>query len=195
MKKMHTLTVNGNAYQVSDPEAVSFAEAQGLTAAQKQQAKENLGLGGQYELIEDITLDADTTRFYRNADPNGVAYDFSAVRISVEVPAYASAPSYDQMIISMSSIKTASMIYHQANYAVATEKKRTFMVARNDGGLVEYYAGVSNSGNVTNMQKRSYLTDIWGNVAHINLTMNPKDTIIPAGTRIVIYAIRGEDKV
>lgn len=191
MKKMQSLTVNGNAYQISDPEAVSFAEAQALSDEQKLQARQNLGLPGQYELIEDVTLEENVSSFSRNADPNGEAYDFSAVRILVSVPAYASAPSYNQMIISLSSRKTSSMIYHQANYAVATEQKKTFLLARNDSGFADYYAGVANGGNVANMTRRPYGLTPWGNIASVYLVMNPSGVVIPAGTRILIYAVRG----
>ena len=57
MKKINTLSVNGNAYELEDAGAVAFDRAQALTDNEKQQALKNLGLGGQYELIEDITLE------------------------------------------------------------------------------------------------------------------------------------------
>lgn len=192
MKKMHTLTVNGNAYQVSDPEAVSFAAAQTLTEEQKAQAKQNLGMGGQYQLIEDITLSEDVTRFSRKADPEGVAYDFSAIRVLMYAPAYAGATSADQVIFSLSSPKTASMVYHQASNAVATNAKRTILSARNQNGFVDYLVTVANGGNVGTVGLRpAILVEPWQNISTLNMVTNPSSQVIPAGTRIVIYAVRG----
>lgn len=191
MKKMQSLTVNGNSYQISDPEAVSFAAPQDLSPEQKQQAKENLGLGGQYELIEDITLTEDVTSISRSKDPNGVTYNFSAVRILAEVPACSSALGYNQMIIILSSRATYAMIYHQANYAVATTAKKTFAIARNDNGMLECYIGVADGSNVTNITARPYFAaQMWENVSSLSLSMNPSNAIIPAGTRVQIYGIR-----
>lgn len=44
MAKMKTLTVSGQTYTVCDPEAVSFQQAQPLTPAQQQTARENIGV-------------------------------------------------------------------------------------------------------------------------------------------------------
>lgn len=45
-KKMSTLTINGSTYQVSDPEALSFAVEQDLADKQKEQVRKNIGAAG-----------------------------------------------------------------------------------------------------------------------------------------------------
>ena len=50
MMKMKTLTVSGQTYTVQDPEAVSFT-SQTLTAQQRQQARQNIG-------VDETVLDA-----------------------------------------------------------------------------------------------------------------------------------------
>lgn len=193
MKKMQTLTVNGNAYQVSDPEAVSFAAAQTLTEEQKLQARKNIGMGGQYQLIEDVTLDENVTSFVRAADPKGVAYDFSAVRIYIRVPIYDGSDAASQIIFGLDSFEDTNMIYHQASNPISSSKeKRLYMVARNDCGLIEYSLGVAEAAGSANLlSKPSPWVYPWGNIIKIKLTAYSDGKVIPAGTRIAIYAVRG----
>lgn len=56
MKKMNTLTVNGNAYTLEDASAVSFAGAQSLTEEQKIQARNNIGAAA----LDDTAVGTDT---------------------------------------------------------------------------------------------------------------------------------------
>ena len=192
MKKMQILTVNGNAYQISDPEAVSFTEVQSLTPEQQQQAKENLGMGGQYELIEDITLDEDVTRFSRTTDPNGVPYDFSAIRMYVNVPAYADiSDARAKGIISTKDASNAFVLYEWIRLVGATERRLSF-VAYNDGGLIENYtASAESSGTGNRVYRPFYAVEPWKNACQIAITTSANDVVIPAGTRIQIYAVRG----
>lgn len=192
MKKMHTLTVNGNAYQISDPGAVSFTEVQSLTPEQQQQAKENLGMGGQYELIEDITLDEDVTSFSRTTDPNGVPYDFSAIKMYVKVPAYADiSASKGRCIFSTKNAAKAYIVYEWCTMLGKTERWTAFS-ARNEGGLIECYTSAAESGGSASLAMRPYhVVSAWENACQIAITTTANDVVIPAGTRIQIYAVRG----
>lgn len=143
-----------------------------------------------YELIEDVTLEEAATSFKRTADPNGVAYNLSAIRVRIVAPAATAAA---QIIFSIGNATRGSFIYHQASNALKTSATTTNFVARNDNGLVDYYvmAGVSanNIGNCT--VRDGYVHADWGNVTKIVFTTYPESVLIPAGTRIQIYGIRG----
>ena len=59
MKKIHTITVNGQSFRVQDPEAVSFAP-QALTDDQKAQARENMGAAAGETHIVNVVFRAGT---------------------------------------------------------------------------------------------------------------------------------------
>jgi hypothetical protein len=152
----------------------------------------------QYELIENITLDEDVTSFVRTNEPdengelNGPSYNFSAVRICIQAAANPNVGSSAQIILQMDGNKGDYMIYHQTNGAIATSERVTTLVARNDYGMVDYYVLAGSVSSPTNISSRpAYLIKPWKNVSEINLTTYPSGTILPAGSRIRIYAIRG----
>ncbi len=191
MKKMQTLTVNGNTYQVSDSGAVSFAEPQQLTDEQKQQAKENLGIAGQYQLIEEVTLEEDATSFARAADPNGVPYDFSAIKVYMLLPACAGITSAKQGIISTKDAANKYVVYEWNNIVGPTERRTSF-VAYNDGGLIECYTATAEKGGAANrMHRPHHVVDVWENACKLSISVSATGAVIPAGTQITIYAVRG----
>ena len=168
---------------------------QSLNEEQKAQARENIGVGAtvaekQYELIEVITLTEDTAQLTRTADPNGVPYDFSAVRVFVDTPAYDGAKTSWQLIFALRNADNNAMVYQQVGEAL--DAKKTTLVARNDRGMVDYYYA-SASGSIGGIIKAKplTLTEPWRNVSKINLTKHPSDVVILAGTKITIYAVRG----
>ena len=188
--KMKTLTLNGTAYQVCDPAAVSFEE-QTLSQEQKMQARQNLGIPEKtYELIEDVTLQEDVSSFVRTADPNGVAYNFSAIHIRILAPAATAAA---QIIVNLGNAANSYFLYHQTSNGLRTSTTATNIVARNDNGLTDYYvmAGVSSDGIGNCAVRDNYLYREWGNITRINFSTYPSTVLIPDGTRIRIYAVRG----
>ena len=195
-----TLTVEETVYTEGDEAIVSGEEATALTKliAQTEQklseadeALESIApLRKTYKLIEEITLDEDVAQFYRTTDPKGVPYDFSAMRIRVQT---AAASASAQIIFSAyGKGQSNSLIYHQVSNALATSAKSTNLVARSDHGFLECYSVSGNSGNLGNAQYRDgYLMKDWHNVINLRLTTYPSDVLIPAGTKIKIYAVRG----
>lgn len=188
--KMKTLTLNGATYQVCDPVAVSFEE-QTLTEEQKQQALQNLGIPEKtYELIEDVTLEEDVSSFVRTADPNGVAYNFSAVRMQI---AAEPASSSSQLIFHLASNESEYLIYHQQNNGLSTSARVTGLIARNDRGFLDYFVLNGTANSPTTMSARNGFADIkpWGNICGITIFSASSNVTIPAGSRIRIYAVRG----
>lgn len=56
------------------------------TDAEQKAARERMGIPGDYELIEEITL-AEESRIVRSREPNGILYNFAAIMLRAEFPA------------------------------------------------------------------------------------------------------------
>lgn len=148
----------------------------------------------QYELIEEITLEEDITLFKRLNEPSGEPYNFSAIRVYVEAAPCPTASSTSQLILKCMTAQDVSNIYHQVNGGLNSVARATGFVARNDCGLVEYYAITSSSGDVVDNVKtkpRYGAIRPWVNIARLQISCYPSTVYIPAGTKITIYGIRG----
>jgi hypothetical protein len=140
----------------------------------------------EYVLIEDITLDEAVASFERNTAPDGSAYNFTDIRIAITTPAVETATA-----ITLRAYHTGGgeLLFFSINTSINTQAQTTIYKLYNDKGLVEFY-GYTGRDTVSsaNMQRRGYFWDTpWKNVGKIKLTASS----IPAGTRIVIYAVRG----
>lgn len=167
-------TVSGKA----DPNAIIAKQEVELSKFNKQ-----------YELIEDITLDADATSFTRDEDTNGKAYYFDAVRILVEATA---AKATSQLIFAGVGIDGNYVIYHQQTNALEASAKKSIMNAENNKGLAEVYVATGYSANMGAMYtKPLYGMKSWVTICKITLSTSSDNAPIPAGTRIRIYAVRG----
>ena len=194
-----TLTVEDTVYTEGDEEITSGDEATALTKlitqteqklAETEEALESIApLRKHYELIEEITLDEDVAQFYRTTDPKGVPYNFSDLRIKVLTTA---ATGSAQIIFSIGSNKNELMIYQQVAGALATSARATHMVARNDHGMIDCFAVNSGVNHMNYPNYRDgYIIKPWENVNRIKLLTYPTDVLIPKGTKIAIYAVRG----
>lgn len=142
---------------------------------------------GQYELIEDITLEEAVASFERNTAPDGSAYNFTDVRIVVTAPAVEKAN-----MLTLQAYKTlggSQLLFLSINNALNTQAQTTIYKLYNDKGMLEYYGYTGrDSVSSANMLKRGYFWDEpWNNMVKFKLSASS----IPAGTRIVIYAVRG----
>ena len=188
MKKINTLSVNGNAYELEDAGAVAFDRAQTLTDNEKQQALKNLGLGGQYELIEDITLEETVASFQRNTAPDGSEYNFTAVRIIVDALANTTT-SVLGIIMYKDSTYGRTILHTNVPNGMYTADRCTYFKFYNDCGLIESCYATTTSGSHTQLGRRlSALDTPWENVKAIGIRSSAN---IPAGSRIRIYAVRG----
>lgn len=156
----------------------------------------NIGGGAskQYELIEEVTLEEDVESFARTADTNGVPYDFSAVTIFVEVPAYADAITGNMLIFALLNANEKYVTYFEKAGAIATTAKRTKFTARNDCGIADILAfSVSSSSGANVWAERGHTSELWSNVTKITFAtyVSSGKQLIPAGTKITIYGIRG----
>ena len=167
------------------------------TAAEKLAARERIGLGGDFELIEEITLAEDISSIARNATPSGKPYSFDSVAVLVDSGS--------------ASVKTSANGWIRLNYRKPAEKwgyisADNFITKtadsfigifrKNDFGGHDSisYANYLNSitstlyfNNVCGIPSEIYRTD-FGKVEDIYLYTTGGD-IIPAGTKISIYGV------
>lgn len=142
---------------------------------------------GKYELIEDTTLNEAVASFQRNTTPDGVKYNFSAIRIIVETTANTSSANVSH-IMYRDNEYYYSFIYVNVS-VVETSVKCSLFKCYNDHGLIDYHWSVGTPGvNVSTHRRLESMCEEWTNVKAIKLTCSAN---IPAGTRIRIYAIRG----
>ena len=174
---------------------------QTLNEEQQAQARENIGAvdeayvdnavkGKTYALIEEFTLEEEVTSIVRTNEPDGTPYNFSAIRVYVKAPANTS----------LTGTKSANWFTKDSagNFqvflflrTVGKTERRTVLVARNDGGRHEIYAGSSEGANTTecNIRPHTFINE-WANVAHFEIDIDDEVTF-PIGTKITIYGIRG----
>lgn len=145
-----------------------------------------------YELIEEITIDEAVASFKRKLDTNGVAYNFSGIRVKVRTPAAAGANTSTQLIFNIEGTAQDYFIYHQLSGGLATTEKVSYLVANNDHGLLDYYVLTSSPNNTGSREMRDgYVIKPWRNVVSVQVLTYPATVQIPAGTTITIYGIRG----
>ena len=194
-----TLTVEDTVYTDGDEAIESTDEATALTALMTEADEKLTRLDAvlaeksrQYELIEEITLQEAVSSVYRTKDPNGVPYNFSAVRISVN---YTAATRTASATIYLQAADNSNVIYHTATSAISTTNRGLFFIAKNDHGFAQYYCvdGGSYSGTLNVKSTPGYNDRMWKNCAKITIgTYTGSDPVlIPAGTVIRIYGIRG----
>ena len=152
-----------------------------------EQEAELAKLNKQYELIEEVTLEEDAASFTRTADPYGVPYDFSAVRVQIKAEI---ADKSQSLLSALGCATLSSYVYHQISNGLSTEVRHAHLMCRNDHGQLDYYAISTNTNSPGNMMARAnYLGKAWQNITRINLAA--ATSVIPAGTTIKIYGIRG----
>lgn len=167
----------------AEQEAINAELTAEVDALQAEQNK-------QYELIEEVTLVEDVASFKRTADTNGVPYNLSALRIRV----LAAAASTSAQIIFAAGYgnSTTNLMYHQQSNALQTSERATNFVLRNDHGFVDYYCITSSKSNIGTAQMRDgYINRVWGNIQRFSLSTYPSTVLIPAGTIIQIWGIKG----
>lgn len=167
--------------------AEKLAEQEAIIAEQEAELAK---LNKQYELIEDITLTEVVAHFERKKDTNGVAYNFSKLKIVVN---FAAAASNTQAVFCCKDANGDYIFYQtSANGSIGTAARKSIVTVYNDGGLVNYNALCAvNTTQTAYYAFPSYCGREWRNIATLRITTYPSSDTIPAGTTIKIYGIRG----
>jgi hypothetical protein len=121
-----------------------------------------------------------------------VAYNLSGLRVKVRTPAAEGANTTTQLIFNIGHTEGGSLIHHQLTGGLATTEKVSYLVAGDDHGMLDYYALTCAPSNISSRGMRDgYVIRPWYNISSVQVSSYPAKVLIPAGTTITIYGIRG----
>jgi hypothetical protein len=168
------------------------ANADKTTKLENQMGDVKNNLEKQYELIEEITLEEAAAALTRIFGKDGEAYNLSALRVSVKIPVLEDAHQNHQLIFSFNTVANDYKLYHQAAGAFSTSSEtNTYLVAKNDHGIMDYYVVVCTGNSEYNHRvKANYVNLPWENIVRLNLSTYPSTILLPVGTKITIYGIK-----
>lgn len=161
-----------------------------IAALEKEVIKLDGQLNKSYELIEEVTLEEDVSSFLRTTEPNGKAYNFSAIRMFIRT---AQSAGTAQLIFNIGSGTSSSYVYYQKNNILVSGKEQDAVYRQyNDNGRMYFEGAAGAKNNVGYFETRpTYWDREWKNVTRISLIVSSDAVSIPAGTTIKIYGIRG----
>lgn len=183
---------HGNAYKPIVPANIDYAVKAAMcdgkgaawSYAEKLAARQRMGFGGDFELIEEITVSESVALINRDKTPNGAPYNFAAMYFETETP---STPTAANGYIKLNGNDALGLVYalrqNQASYT------RTFALPMNgnviplsSSGTATFAAGTASTytANLTQLPLASLpITSIAFRLASGNS--------YPVGTKIRIY--------
>ena len=167
--------------------AMTDGKGPAWTAAQQAAARERMGIPGDYELIEEITL-AEESAVSRKTELNGIPYNFATIMLRAEFPAsdktrnifveYNVGNTYNKIIsYFISPYKTDAVKYGYSKIWVENGRYRSgwWTCVENEWQFAQYYENP--------MQRDKYsIAD--GNISGFSTG------VMAAGTKITIYGVR-----
>lgn len=159
------------------------------TADEQAAARERMGLPGDYELIEKITLEEEVNKVERSAKPDGTPYNFISVFIKVYAPASTFSGTMDVRYF----MRYNNIIAYIAN-AISTQERYGVSKAEKKYGYFEAYGCTSGSTSNTSILSLTgttyseYMKKI-GTIEKIALNLQG-GKMMPIGTKIEIYGVR-----
>lgn len=155
------------------------------TDAEKLAARERIGLGGNFELIEEINVTEAVQTITRAATPSGKAYNFARVVVEVETGiSTGTAPLY----VKMNNLSYATAILWNV---ITTAKKYcvAYLEVLNGRGLaVSLNAGSAGSAAPPSVSPCSFLHESAPSISKLTMTASAA-VPIPVGTVIKIYGV------
>lgn len=128
LSNAHTLDWSGNAWYAGDVYVGGDGQDSGERLVKASE------LGGEYEMIETITLEEDLTYIARTEEPDGTPYNFKALYIDARMKAAASA-SYAQIRMKTDGSEGQNAVYISGG--LKTTESHWHMFAQNERGLLD----------------------------------------------------------
>lgn len=158
----------------------------GEADAPGQPARERMGVDKAYELIEGITLTEKVKQISRTAEPNGTAYHFRKMYVSITTP----------------QAEEDGVIYSSFNSILIGLAVNCIQSQLTEGGIAQIYAnvadgfldgygvGAGNQGTASNLNRYITSSNTPFNISAIN-SMDILATVnMPINTKIKIYGVR-----
>lgn len=156
------------------------------TANEQKAARERMGVDKAYELIEEITISEETRSLERNLEPDGTAYNFRKMYVSIIT----------------TQAENNGLFYSYFNDTLVGIAYNSIISAYPEGGIAQIYAhvadgfldgygvGAVNQGTSSNLMRYATPQNVPSGIEAIN-KMNIKSTVdIPINTNIKIYGVR-----
>ena len=157
------------------------------TSAEQKAARERMGIPGDYELIEEITL-AEESRLVRSTEPDGTPYNFAVIMLRAEFPA---SEKTDNIYVSYcigniyNDIKSYFLYPYKAD-AVKHGYSKVWM--ENGRYRSGWWSCVENNGQFAKYYENPMQQDKYS-IADGNI-ISFSTYVIAAGTKISIYGVR-----
>lgn len=202
-----TLTDIGNAIReksgTSDmlaPQAMPDAiRAISGGAVTKEEIVEALGYvpanGSIYQLLEETTLQEDTTSFVRSQKPDGTAYNLKSIIIEIDASNVSSRASAYAWVRLNSTQPYEDWRYIANGEIVSASNAASYFVWRStsDGSIDTWFAAAKSNGatDQTSLGETQFIPSnvLRMDVQIIDFKLYTTDGVIPAGTKISIYGV------
>lgn len=167
------------------------------TSAEQKAARERMGVPGEFELIEEITLSEDVMNLARDAFPDRTPYDLRSLIIVVDSTNVANAPSVDGWVRLNAKLPSNEWAYIAPGRFISASRPFSFFVYRalSDGSSDSYFESVANT--LPTGYASEGRTHVPRNLIrfgfHIHdFLLYSTGEAMPANTRISIYGVRAQ---
>ena len=157
------------------------------TEAEQKAARERMGIDKAYELIETITISEETRSLERNLEPDGTAYNFRKMYVSIIIP---QAKEVGFLYSYVNSILVGSALNSILNAPRGGIAQMYAHVA--DGFLDGYGVGARNSGASSYLGRYVTSLNVPSGISAISSMRILATVDIPINTNIKIYGVRAQ---
>lgn len=157
------------------------------TEAEQKAARERMGIDKAYELIETITISEETRSLERNLEPDGTAYNFRKMYVSIIIP---QAKEVGFLYSYVNSILVGSALNSILNAPKGGIAQMYAHVA--DGFLDGYGVGALNSGASSYLGRYVTSLNVPSGISAISSMRILATVDIPINTNIKIYGVRAQ---
>lgn len=164
------------------------------TAAEQKAARERVGIPGEFELIEELTLSENVTNVSREALLDGTPYDLRSLIIVVDSTNVENRQSVYGWVRLNAKLPQSEWIYISTGEFIGKDLPLSFFVYRvlGDGSIDSYFANVASTSATGYISDRCYIPrNVIRFGTHIrDFLLYSTDAAIPAGTKISIYGVQ-----
>lgn len=164
------------------------------TAAEQKAARERVGIPGEFELIEELTLSENVTNVSREALLDGTPYDLRSLIIVVDSTNVENRQSVYGWVRLNAKLPQSEWIYISTGEFIGKDFPLSFFVYRvlGDGSIDSYFANVASTSATGYISDRCYIPrNVIRFGTHIrDFLLYSTDAAIPAGTKISIYGVQ-----
>lgn len=160
------------------------------TADEQAEARKRMGIPGEYELIEEITLAEAVNAIERSTEPDGTAYNFSNMFVKTYAPGGEGSATMNVRYYTTPGTSIIAYI----SLAVNTDDRYGMSKVETKYGYLEAYgctAGSTTNMSVLNLTGTTYSEYMsrMGSITKLKINLQ-NGKLLPVGSKIEIYGVR-----